>query len=169
MIAAGMGLSDKGQLFAEERASIRLRQISLMTLSSDHCSREKINIMNEYPYISNITRSYEIRKHQIGIICVEPNYAKEQCTSRGDSGNLLFQYKLPWQVWPKLIEICCFSGGPVVSENSGSLMALMSMRRHCSTSPTNTDLHIFTYLPYYYKWIESVTGLELPKCTGPQI
>lgn len=56
----------------------------------------------------------------------------------------------------------------MVLKNSGSLIAMMSSRRSDFTSPTLTSLHFYTYIPYYYKWIESVTGLELPKCTEPQ-
>lgn len=57
----------------------------------------------------------------------------------------------------------------MVSKNSGSLMALTSSHRHSYKTQTSTDLHIFTYIPYYYEWIESVTGLKLPQCTGPQV
>lgn len=26
----------------------------------------------------------------------------------------------------------------------------------------------FTNVPYYYRWIERITGLEMPMCDGPQ-
>lgn len=81
VIAAGMGVTEKYQHFAEPRSEIRLRQVNLMTLSSVYCAGKKIQ--KQY---GNATRIYEIKKHRHGIICVEPNYGRKQCTASGDSG-----------------------------------------------------------------------------------
>lgn len=55
-----------------------------------------------------------------------------------------------------------FIGGPLLWK--GHLIGVTSM--------SNTDdefiLQVFTYLPFYYDWIERRTGLSMPKCRGTQ-
>lgn len=56
-------------------------------------------------------------------------------------------------------------GGPVLWQNDGSLVGVSSGTHNARDQGR---IQIFTNVPYYYKWIEQVTGLELPKCHGPQ-
>lgn len=69
------------------------------------------------------------------------------------------------------ILIYSFKGGPLVWESDGKLIGVMSSyvkytkNEHKST---NLILQIFMNIPYYYAWIEHITGLELTKCNGPQ-
>lgn len=83
VIAAGMGLTEGQKVYADDRSKIRLREVNLITLASDYCSKAKIDMYSN----GNVTRDILINNHRHGIICVEPNYAQEQYTARGDSGN----------------------------------------------------------------------------------
>lgn len=66
-------------------------------------------------------------------------------------------FEMNWQI---------FAGGPVVTKDDGYLIGVVSFGISCPAKGPNID--IYTYFPYYYKWIESVTGLNLPTCDGPQ-
>lgn len=164
VIAAGMGRSSPNYKLEGTRSETRLKQVNLLTLPSEYCVKVKYDDVSDVR--KNVTRSKEILEHPYGIICVEPNYERVQCTAHGDSGNLLLTRMCDCI---GVIRKFYFSGGPVVLKDSGALIAVISMRIYCYESPTFTSHHIYTYIPYYYKWIERKTGLELPKCNGPQM
>lgn len=49
-------------------------------------------------------------------------------------------------------------GGPLILDYDDGLIGVTS----CSTN--FAEIQIFTNVPFYYGWIEEVTGLEMPKC-----
>lgn len=90
VIAAGMGVTEKNKIFADERSTVRLRQVNLMTLSSEYCATEKMKMYAG----RGVTSPISIRNSQYGIICVKPNYARVQCTAPADSGRPLLLYSI---------------------------------------------------------------------------
>lgn len=56
-----------------------------------------------------------------------------------------------------------FSGGPLLSELDKSFIGVTST---IVRYPFSRDIWFqrFTFVPYYYEWIEGETGLNLPKC-----
>lgn len=63
-----------------------------------------------------------------------------------------------------------FEGGPLLWDESRELIGVTSTGIPFlpQTRDHVTEIQIFTRVPYYYAWIERQTGLELPKCNGPQ-
>lgn len=59
-----------------------------------------------------------------------------------------------------------FPGGPVITKDGGHLVGIVSFG--ISSFAAGMTENVYTYFPYYYEWIESVTGVKLPKCDGPQ-
>lgn len=56
-------------------------------------------------------------------------------------------------------------GGPVLWQNGGNLVGVSSGTENLRDQGR---IQIFTNVPYYCQWIKQQTGLELPKCDGPQ-
>lgn len=54
-------------------------------------------------------------------------------------------------------------GGPLVGQTDGKLIGVMSSAVTIENDE-HTVLQIFINVPYYYGWIENVTGLKMPKC-----
>lgn len=61
-----------------------------------------------------------------------------------------------------------FKGGPLLSKSNGDLLGVTSFHHNNGRTPQAVKFQVFTNVPYYYRWIETRTGLKLPKCTGPQ-
>lgn len=57
-------------------------------------------------------------------------------------------------------------GSPVLSRNDNSMVGVLSYG--AGDDPRDIVSQVFTHLPFYYQWIAHVTGLEIPKCHGPQ-
>lgn len=58
-----------------------------------------------------------------------------------------------------------FPGGPLLTKDDGHLIGIVSFGMF-ERGVIHTN--VYAYVPYYYEWIESVTGLKVPKCDGPQ-
>lgn len=52
--------------------------------------------------------------------------------------------------------------------HSGDFVGVASVGVIYGGGDKRIRVQVFTYAPYYYRWIEHVTGLEVPKCSGPQ-
>lgn len=64
-------------------------------------------------------------------------------------------------------KMCQFTGGPLILEHDYSLIGVTrSIVDEHGTNPIS--LQLFTFLPYYYDWIEREAGLNPPKCRKPQ-
>lgn len=62
-----------------------------------------------------------------------------------------------------------FKGGPLLWAHSGDLVGVTSLGiGYAGADDGRIRVQVFTNVPYYYRWIEHITGLELPKCDGPQ-
>lgn len=57
-------------------------------------------------------------------------------------------------------------GGPLVLTNDRSLLGVTSIGILYQNGTVRYQF--FTHVPYYYEWITHVTGIETPKCNGPQ-
>lgn len=58
------------------------------------------------------------------------------------------------------------SGGPVVRETDGAVVAVSSA---VSYGIERINEHAFTQISYYFDWIATKTGLNLPKCEDQAI
>lgn len=58
----------------------------------------------------------------------------------------------------------------MVWADNGAFVGLVSsgMSQYTETGQYLVYQQIFTYVPFYYEWIEQITGLEMPKVNGPQ-
>lgn len=64
------------------------------------------------------------------------------------------------------MKIRCLIGGPLISED-GSVLGVTSLYINFEDS-IQVRSAVFTNVPYYYDWIEKVTGLKLPEHHGRQ-
>lgn len=83
---------------------------------------------------------YDVDPHSI--VCADANYTMHQTLHRGDSG------------------------GPLLLQN-GDLLAVTSVFLNFNDS-NQVKFMAFTNVPFYYDWIEKVTGLKLPARHGSQ-
>ena len=81
--AIGMG----GTAYDQDipRSEVRLRQADFVTKSADYCATETIK---NSEYFAKHYGTDILREDQAyGMTCIEPNYARNQSTFHGDSGN----------------------------------------------------------------------------------
>lgn len=129
----------------------RLRQAEFVTIDSEYCSSQR-----------------EFKTNPDTIFCAHANFKNEQTTTNGDSGNT-DSFRIVILILGHQIEIVTFPGGPILSKRDGNLMGVTSLSVPFRDEPVfRVNIQVFTNVPYFYGWIEHITGLELPKCTGPQ-
>ena len=63
-------------------------------------------------------------------------------------------------------ELINIQGGPVLLSHDNSVVGLVSCAAESVLGKILSQM--FTNVPYYYQWIEHVTGLDIPKCHGRQ-
>lgn len=58
-------------------------------------------------------------------------------------------------------------GGPILQNNDGTLIGVMGFVNENvkeSEPMKRIELQVFANIRYHFKWISSITGLELPQC-----
>lgn len=127
-----------------------LRQAQFTTVSSEECANLKLGEDNPDT-----------------VICAYEAPAGGQAAFKGDSGRifdqvLTFLKEFEWYFQQSLFYS---QGGPLLSKNDGKLIGVMSSYIKFDRD-YQSILQIFMNIPYYYEWIERITGLEIPKCTA---
>lgn len=56
------------------------------------------------------------------------------------------------------------SGGPLLRAADHALIGITSFSNRALIQSKQEAIQVFTYIPYYFLWISSITKLELPEC-----
>lgn len=149
VIATGTGRTEMDK----PPSDFLIRQAHLTTIPSKKCADQKL-------YEDNPKR----------VICVYETSDGSQAAYKGDSGEIdktiFFGISI---FYCRLIEnlISVFKGGPLVWENDGKLIGVMSSYIKYDRNKQSI-LQIFMNIPYYFEWIERITGMEISTYMGPR-
>lgn len=147
VVAAGLGRIEFKKLNSEHL----LRQANFVTLPADNenCSNHKNIMLDPDTIICAFSTSKIIKVLAMAIQVILTGFIRQP------------ELTTFWKLF--LIKLKFFK-----RMHGNDLIGVTSFSVETTEGHGQIGIQGFTNVAYYYRWIEHITGLEMPKCNGPQ-